>query len=192
MKDIPTDQKKRSFLTIATGTMVVGGVAAAVWPFVRQMSPGIDVERPLELEFLHLKEGEQQTFTWRGTPHVLRHRTSAEVESTRSVDVNSLKDRLSRNAGLTELALATVENRSFGPDGAFIVMVPVCTHRGCLLVADVRNMGGMDQPGTYFCPCHAATFDSLGRVYKGPANFNLPIPKFLIKKNRVLVIGTDV
>ena len=50
------------------------------------------------------------------------------------------------------------------PDGAFAVVSPICTHRGCTV--DVQGP-------RLVCPCHGSTYDREGRVLKGPAERSL-------------------
>jgi len=49
----------------------------------------------------------------------------------------------------------------------------VCTHLGCL----VRWDGARKE---FLCPCHAAVFDSSGRVVSGPAP--APLPQYKVKE----------
>jgi Rieske Fe-S protein len=44
--------------------------------------------------------------------------------------------------------------------GAFAVLSPVCTHRGCTVDIQGTNL---------VCPCHGSTYDREGRVLRGPA-----------------------
>jgi ubiquinol-cytochrome c reductase iron-sulfur subunit len=192
MTDAQTDPKKRSFLTIATGTMIAGGIGAVGWPLLRQMSPSKNIESPIEVDYSGLKEGESILLKLREKPVIVRRRTAKEIKQTRSVDVESLRDKFARNASLLEAASATVENRSFGPDGRYVVMFPICTHLGCIVKEENHDFQKGRFEAGFFCGCHAATFDSLGRVYGGPAPTNLPIPKFTLKNNNILVLGTDV
>ncbi len=47
------------------------------------------------------------------------------------------------------------------------VLSAICTHRKCKLAAE--------PDGSYYCKCHGSTFDSDGRVTRGPAKRDLPI-----------------
>ena len=45
----------------------------------------------------------------------------------------------------------------------------VCTHLGCVPIANAGEFGG------YYCPCHGSHYDSAGRIRKGPAPLNLEV-----------------
>lgn len=44
--------------------------------------------------------------------------------------------------------------------GAFAVISPICTHRGCTV--DIQG-------ARLVCPCHGSTYDREGKVLRGPA-----------------------
>ncbi|KAK6047291.1 putative ubiquinol-cytochrome c reductase, iron-sulfur subunit [Cooperia oncophora] len=64
------------------------------------------------------------------------------------------------------------------------VVIGVCTHLGCVPIANAGDFGG------YFCPCHGSHYDASGRIRKGPAPLNLHVPAYSFKGNTV-VIGTS-
>jgi ubiquinol-cytochrome c reductase iron-sulfur subunit len=51
------------------------------------------------------------------------------------------------------------------------VMMGVCTHLGCVPLGD-----GAGEFHGWFCPCHGSHYDTSGRIRKGPAPENLPVP----------------
>jgi ubiquinol-cytochrome c reductase iron-sulfur subunit len=62
-------------------------------------------------------------------------------------------------------------------------MIAVCTHLGCVPMAEKGEYDG------YFCPCHGSDYDSAGRIRKGPAPTNLLIPKYTFVDNNKIIIG---
>ena len=48
-------------------------------------------------------------------------------------------------------------------------LVGVCTHLGCVPIANAGEFGG------YYCPCHGSHYDASGRIRKGPAPLNLEV-----------------
>ncbi len=51
----------------------------------------------------------------------------------------------------------------------FLVCLGVCTHLGCVPIANAGEFGG------YYCPCHGSHYDASGRIRKGPAPLNLEV-----------------
>ena len=50
-----------------------------------------------------------------------------------------------------------------------MVILGVCTHLGCVPIANAGEFGG------YYCPCHGSHYDASGRIRKGPAPLNLEV-----------------
>ena len=168
---------RRDFLYVATaGTgAVIGG--AAVWPLINQMNPSADVQAlsSIEVDVSGVEPGTQLTVKWRGKPVFVRRRTTEEIAKGRAVTLDELPDTDARNAnampaaGETE-AFAEDENRTLDENGEWLVMMGVCTHLGCVPLGDAGDFDG------WFCPCHGSHYDTAGRIRKGPAPENLPVP----------------
>jgi ubiquinol-cytochrome c reductase iron-sulfur subunit len=73
-------------------------------------------------------------------------------------------------------------------EGEWLVMVGVCTHLGCVPLNDAGDYtaGGV---GGWFCPCHGSHYDTAGRIRRGPAPENLPIPAARFEDEFTLVLG---
>jgi len=113
------------------------------------------------------------------------------IEAARAVEVSSLPDPVARNANLDDTAPATDGNRSLAPEGAegeaaeeWLVMMGVCTHLGCVPLGD-----GAGDFGGWFCPCHGSHYDTAGRVRRGPAPENLPVPLAAFGDETTIVLG---
>ena len=170
---------RRDFLyyaTAGTGTVAVG---AAVWPLVNQMNPSADVKAlsSIRVDVSGLEEGSQLTVKWLGKPVFIRRRTEDEIAEANAVDLSELPDPIARNENIAADAPATDPNRGLLPPGAepgtdseWLVMMGVCTHLGCVPLGDAGEFGG------WFCPCHGSHYDTSGRIRKGPAPTNLPVP----------------
>ena len=163
---------RRDFLYYATagaGAVVTG---AAVWPLVNQMNPSADVQAlsSIRVDVSGVSAGTQLTVKWLGKPVFIRRRTEEEIAEARETDVSSLPDPLARNANLPPEAPATDENRSFGESGEWLVEMGVCTHLGCVPLGNAGDFGG------WFCPGHGSHYDTAGRIRRGPAPENLPVP----------------
>lgn len=167
---------RRDFLLYYT-TAAVGaaGAAAAVWPLVDQMNPDASelALAKIEVDVGTMEPGQQITVTWQGKPVFVRRRTQEEIEAARSVSLDDLKDPLARNANIEDgSASGSDENRTLDENGEWLVALGVCTHLGCVPIGN-----GSGDFGGWFCPCHGSHYDSAGRIRKGPAPENLPIPK---------------
>lgn len=64
----------------------------------------------------------------------------------------------------------------------YLVVIGVCTHLGCVPIANAGDFGG------YYCPCHGSHYDNSGRIRKGPAPLNLEVPVHEYQDN-LLIVG---
>src|SRR5689334_23395434 len=86
---------RRDFIFIATGAVAAVGTAAAIWPFISQMSPDaatIAAGAPVEVPIQPIPVGQEIKIFWRGKPIYIRHRTPEEIKAADDVDVASLRD----------------------------------------------------------------------------------------------------
>lgn len=164
---------RRDFLYYATAGAGAVTAGAAVWPLVNQMNPSADVLAlaSIRVDVSAVEPGTQLTVLWQGKPVFIRRRTEAEIAEARAVEVSELIDGLARNDNDAETAIAIDENRALDENGEWLVMMGVCTHLGCVPLGDAAgDFGG------WFCPCHGSHYDTAGRIRKGPAPTNLPVP----------------
>ncbi|MGG7565281.1 ubiquinol-cytochrome c reductase iron-sulfur subunit [Rhodovulum sp. DZ06] len=177
---------RRDFLYVATGAAGAVGVGAAVWPLVDQMNPSADVLAlaSIEVDVGDMEEGTQLTVKWRGKPVFIRKRTAEEIEAARETPLSALPDQNARNANDAADASAADENRTLDADGTWLVMMGVCTHLGCVPLGD-----GAGEFGGWFCPCHGSHYDTAGRIRKGPAPENLPVPTATFASDTVIKLG---
>ncbi|WP_068118367.1 ubiquinol-cytochrome c reductase iron-sulfur subunit [Tropicimonas marinistellae] len=172
------DGTRRDFLYYATAGAGAVATGAAVWPLINQMNPSADVQAlsSILVDVSSIEVGSQITVKWRGKPVFLRRRSEAEIEQARSVDLGELPDKLARNDNANATADAEDQNRSLDEAGEWLVMMGVCTHLGCVPLNDAGDYVGPDGIGGWFCPCHGSHYDTSGRIRKGPAPENLPVP----------------
>lgn len=163
---------RRDFLYYATAGTGAVAVGAAVWPLVNQMNPSADVLAlsSIRVDVSAVEPGTQLTVKWLGKPVFLRRRTEEEIAAARDVDISSLPDQGAENANIAADAPATDENRAMPGNEEWLVMMGVCTHLGCVPLGNAGDFGG------WFCPCHGSHYDTAGRIRKGPAPRNLPVP----------------
>lgn len=191
-------ETRRDFIHIAAVGMAAVGGAAVLWPFIDQMNPAADTLAlgTTDVALDQLTPGDEITVMFRSMPHFVRMRTEAEVAAARDTNVASLPDRLARNRNLEDNAPATDENRSAMTaviaDGAsvddslraaLLVTSANCTHLGC-----VPTVGAGDFDA-WFCPCHGSHYDTSGRIRRGPAPENLPVPPMTFISATTLRLG---
>ncbi|MFV2054307.1 ubiquinol-cytochrome c reductase iron-sulfur subunit [Aliiroseovarius sp. YM-037] len=171
---------RRDFLYYATAGAGAVTAGAAVWPLVQQMNPSADVKAlaSIRVDVSAVEPGTQITVKWQGKPVFIRRRTEEEIADANAVDLSELIDPVARNENIVGEAEATDENRFLplppdaeGVEGEWLVMMGVCTHLGCV---PLGNSAG--EFHGWFCPCHGSHYDTSGRIRKGPAPQNLPVP----------------
>jgi ubiquinol-cytochrome c reductase iron-sulfur subunit len=136
------------------------------------MNPSADVLAlsSIRVDVSAVEPGTQLTVLWQGKPVFIRSRTAEEIAAARAVSLDDLVDSSAENANLPDGSDATDENRALSEDGTWLVQMGVCTHLGCVPLGEQGDFGG------WFCPCHGSHYDTAGRIRKGPAPRNLPIP----------------
>lgn len=176
---------RREFLYIATGAAGVVGAGALAWPFIDQMNPDASALAlaSVEVDVSAVEEGQSITVMWRGKPVFIRYRNEDEIEASKAVPVDDLPDPIARNSNLDGSAPATDENRGAEGQEAWLIMVGICTHLGCVPLGQSGDFGG------WFCPCHGSHYDTAGRIRKGPAPENLLVPPFEFVSDTTIRIG---
>jgi len=150
------------------------------------MNPSADVLAlaSIRVDISAVDPGTQITVLFQGKPVFIRRRTEDEIAEARAVPVEDLIDREANNENLADTDPATDENRALDEAGEWLVQSGVCTHLGCVPVGD-----GAGDFGGWFCPCHGSHYDTAGRIRKGPAPRNLPIPVASFVDDTTLQLG---
>lgn len=167
------DERQSFTYLVATA----GGMASAyaaktvVTTFVSSMSAAADVLAlaKIEIKLGEIPEGKSVTFKWRGKPLFIRHRTASEIATEKAVPVDTLRD--------------PQHDDQRTQDPKWLVVIGVCTHLGCVPVANAGEFGG------YYCPCHGSHYDASGRIRKGPAPLNLEVPPHSFVDEGLLIVG---
>ena len=165
------DPSRRDFLYVAAAGLGVVGTAGFVWPLVDQMNPSQDVLAlsSIEVDLSGIEVGQSITVSWRGKPVFVRHRTAAEISEAEAVPMSDLPDPESDEARVEK------------PE--WLILVGVCTHLGCVPLGQQGEFDG------WFCPCHGSHYDTSGRIRKGPAPLNLPVPDYVFLDDNNIKIG---
>ena len=176
---------RRDFLLIATGAVGAVGAALTLWPLVDQMNPdqAALALAQIEVDISAIEPGMSLTVKWRGKPVFIRNRTDKEIADAKAVPLAELKDRVARNENVAADAPADDSNRAAPGKENWLIMVGICTHLGCVPLGQQGEYGG------WFCPCHGSQYDTAGRIRKGPAPENLPVPKYDFIADKQIRIG---
>ena len=177
---------RRDFLFYATAGAGAVAAGAAVWPLVNQMNPSADVAAlsSILVDVSGVEVGTQLTVKWLGKPVFIRRRAPEEIEAARATPLTDLPDQLAENANAAQGADASDQNRTLDEAGEWLVMMGVCTHLGCVPLGD-----GAGEFGGWFCPCHGSHYDQSGRIRKGPAPRNLPVPVASFTEETTIKLG---
>ncbi|HEY7296399.1 MAG TPA: ubiquinol-cytochrome c reductase iron-sulfur subunit [Xanthobacteraceae bacterium] len=172
----PAEPTRRDFLYIATATVGGIGVAATLVPLVAQMNPDastIAAAVPIEVDLGPIAEGQVIKVFWRDNPYFISHRTKKEIDEARDVNVAALPDPQPDQARVKP-----------GHD-QWLVVSAICTHLGCIPIAHQGDYDGWE------CPCHGSQYDSSGRIRRGPAPLNLPVPPYEFVSDTKIRIGEE-
>ena len=161
---------------LATGAAAAVGAGSVAWPFVASLTPDgetIAAGAPVDVDLAPIVGGQIVKVFWRGKLIFVRHRTPREISLARDVDVAALID--------------TQPDEARVKDGKpqWLVTYGNCTHLGCVPLGHEGPYEG------WFCPCHGSLFDTSGRVRRGPAPINLPIPPYRFVSEAKIRIGFE-
>ena len=167
---------RRDFLYLSSISIGGVGVAAFMWPFLKSMNPAEDTLAlgSTEVDLSDILVGQSITVKWRGKPVFIRRRTQEEISEANNVEVPSLRDPM--------------EDKDRVQQEEWLILEGVCTHLGCVPLGQKMS----DTKGEYngwFCPCHGSHYDTSGRVRKGPAPDNLPVPPYRFISDTKIIIG---
>ena len=167
------DPSRRDFIHIAAIAAAAGGAAAVVWPFIDQMNPSADTLAlaSVEYDLTKVQDGQQITIKWRGKPLFIRNRTPKQIADAVKDDGAAMKDP-QKDADRVKPGKAQ-----------WLILIGSCTHLGC-----VPTVGGGEYGG-WFCPCHGSSYDTSGRIRKGPAPKNLVVPDYAFLSDTKVKIG---
>jgi ubiquinol-cytochrome c reductase iron-sulfur subunit len=171
---VSAEPTRRDFLYIATGAVGAVGAAAALVPLVTQMNPDastIAAGAPIEVDLTPITAGQVIKVFWRGKPIFISHRSKKEIDEARAADVKDLPDP------------QTDQERVKQGYDQWLVLVGICTHLGCIPLAHQGDYNG------FFCPCHGSQYDTSGRIRRGPAPTNLPLPPYVFLSDSKIRIG---
>ncbi|MEL6243767.1 MAG: ubiquinol-cytochrome c reductase iron-sulfur subunit [Pseudomonadota bacterium] len=180
--DETVDEDRRDFIHIATIATAGVGAGAMAIPVIAQMLPAADTKAAssLEVDVANIPEGGEIRVLIGGKPFFIRHRTAAEIASAKNIDLDRLPDPQSDDE-----RLAPTPSGELNP--AILVTSGACTHLGCVPVGP--GGGNLGDYGGWYCPCHGSHYDTSGRIRKGPAPSNLPVPDYRYVSDTIINIS---
>lgn len=135
-KASPDHGKSFTYLIVIM-TGVLGAIASKsiILNILKIPSPAKDVLAlgQTEVDISNIPEGKSIIVKWRGKPIFIKHRTQQEISEAESVPLNELRDPQSDNERVIKKE--------------WLVALGICTHLGCVPVADSGDFGG------WYCPC---------------------------------------
>jgi ubiquinol-cytochrome c reductase iron-sulfur subunit len=185
--------ERRDFLRVSlTGLGALAAFFGSI-PFVKSFLPSAKAKalgNPVEVDLSQIEPGHVHAVLYRGATMLVLHRTSemlATLAATDGLQLDTMPD-----PDYTDPDYIDRENRAIHPE--FLVVRGVCTHLGC--VPELRGKEGKATlgnwwPGGFICPCHQSGYDYAGRVVRGPAPRNLPVPPHRFASPTRIVIGEE-
>lgn len=176
--DASKSRTRRDFLMLASGAMGGVGAASFVVPFIDSLNPAADTlaAANVDVDLSPIAVGQAITVMWRGKPLFIRHRTPEEIQSSEGVTLTDLPDP------------QTDKERVIKPE--WLVVIGVCTHLGCV-PSGQRPGDNKGSFGGWFCPCHGSEYDISGRIRRGPAPTNLPVPPYFFVDDTTVRVGQE-
>ena len=170
------DEEKRDFLFLTTAGLAVAGGAVTAFSLIDTMNPAKDVLAlsTTEVDLSLIEKGKSLTVMWRGKPVFIKHRTTDEIDQAKSVNLDEL--------------IHKVDDDTRVKKDEWLVVLGVCTHLGCVPLGQKTGDSKGDFGG-WFCPCHGSHYDTSGRIRKGPAPWNMEVPKYEFVNANTIKIG---
>mmetsp|Transcript_36208 Transcript_36208/g.94172 ORF Transcript_36208/g.94172 Transcript_36208/m.94172 type:complete len:249 (-) Transcript_36208:1568-2314(-) len=172
----PGDPNKRAFTYFVLGSArfvwaSMGRLAVLKLLHSLQASADVLALASVEVDISGINPGQVMTVKWRGKPVFIKHRTQEEIDDALSVNMSELKDPQAD------------ADRYLHNKPEWLVVLGVCTHLGCVPLANAGDYNG------WFCPCHGSHYDTAARIRKGPAPLNLEMPSYKFLDEEHIVIG---
>jgi ubiquinol-cytochrome c reductase iron-sulfur subunit len=169
-------ETRRDFLYLSGAAFGAVGAACVAAPLINSLNPAQDTLAlaTVEVDISQIPAGEARTIMWQGKPVFIRHRTPEEIAEAKDVDISTLIDKEPDDKRVQK--------------AEWLVVVGICTHLGCVPTGQKASEERGEYQG-WFCPCHGSSYDTSGRIRKGPAPKNLPVPPYAFVSDTVIKIG---
>jgi ubiquinol-cytochrome c reductase iron-sulfur subunit len=180
--------KRRRFLGSSLSALAgVAGLFSSI-PFVKSLLPSAKARAladPIEVDLSKLAPGQVGAHSYRGDTMLVLRRTPQMMAK-----LDSMRDHLLEDRETIDPPYVDAKHRAINPE--YLVIRGVCTHLGCVPQQkgeEGKATVGAWWTGGFICPCHQSSFDYAGRVVRGPAPRNLPVPPHRYADATRLIIG---
>lgn len=150
--------------------MLVRYLVMPVW-WLGQMQMTMVYSSNIEVDVPAMSDKECITVIWRGKPVFIYKRSEIQMKQLAETPMSALKD-------------PQTDEQRFPERREFAVCIAICTHLGCIPVANEGAFGG------FFCPCHGSHYDASARIRQGPAPLNLEVPPYKWISDNLLYLGS--
>ena len=180
--------ERRGFLRFSLGAVASAAGFFASIPFVKSLLPSAKARGqagPIEVDLSGVQPGQVVARSYRGDTMLILRRTPQML-----AQLDSMKEHRRDDGTTIDPPYVDAEHRAINPE--YLVVRGVCTHLGCVpqqRSADDAAAAGAWWTGGFICPCHQSGFDYTGRVVRGPAPRDLPIPPHRYAGATRLIIG---
>jgi ubiquinol-cytochrome c reductase iron-sulfur subunit len=185
--------ERRDFLRVSlTGLGAVASFFSSI-PFVKSFLPSAKAKalgNPIEVDLSQIEPGNVQAHLYRGETMLVLRRTKEMLATLAATDALVLDK--TPDPDYADPEYVDREHRAINAE--FLVVRGVCTHLGCVPVLrgdEGKRTVGDWWRGGFICPCHQSGYDYAGRVVRGPAPRNLPVPPHRFASASRIVIGED-
>jgi len=187
--------ERRSFLAAAAATVGAWAASLAAIPLIGSLVPSARARAlgsPIEVDLSVLRPGQVKPFMYRGRTMLVLRRTQEMLDALAATHDRELDQGPDPDHPPDPLYVDG-EHRAINRE--FLVVEGVCTHLGCVPrlknAAQGREAFGDWWAGGFHCPCHDSGYNYAGRVIKGPAPRDLPVPPHRYLTPTRIVIGEE-
>ena len=157
------------YFTLLTGA---SGVGISTWHMISTLGKEPDNKDNtgfVDVSLINIKEGETIKRICQGKLIFIHHRTQDEIALARNADKKTL------------IAPQSDSERVKAEYPQWLIVEGICPHAGCVPEINIDEKKG------WYCPCHGSEFDTSGRVIRGPAAENLPVPDYVFHPDGLTV-----
>ncbi len=180
--------QRRGFLGLSLAAISGAAGLLASIPFVKSLLPSAKARGlagPIEVDLSELQPGQVSAHSYRGDTMLVMRRTPEMI-----AQLENMREHWRDDGTTVDPPYVNATHRAINPE--FLVVRGVCTHLGCVpqkRAEEGKVTVGEWWKGGFICPCHQSGFDYSGRVVRGPAPRDLPIPPHRYADETRLIIG---